>query len=78
MSKKARILRLLFICGGYFEASGSFGGFHVNGNLGVMSKDGVTQWSTKLKAANASYNRTVKLMDTGNLVLLEKYPEMED
>ncbi|KAK4745335.1 hypothetical protein SAY87_011647 [Trapa incisa] len=45
--------------------------FQVNGNLDVMSKDGVTQWSTKLKAAKASYNRTVKLMDTGNLVLLE-------
>ncbi|KAK4787944.1 hypothetical protein SAY86_011777 [Trapa natans] len=42
-----------------------------DGNLGLSSKDGVTHWSTKVKAADVNSNRTAKLLDSGNLVLSE-------
>lgn len=43
---------------------------NVEGNLGLSSMGGESYWSTKLKA-NASSDRTAKLMDSGNLVLSE-------
>lgn len=59
-------------------AAGSTGVFEIaeDGNLVVMDTSGTKRryWSTKLKgsSSSSSRNRTVKLMDSGNLVLLDE------
>lgn len=40
-----------------------------DGNLKVLNGNGKTYWSTSLGRSSSMYNRTAKLMDTGNLVV---------